>query len=171
VPKAVADPGEREGGMVEGSDMEQRPRIGDRLTDKSATPDSDAIRDWIGPEAFAHWAELQNWIEQSYPGVFVPEWLYGGRKKGWSLRYRKTRAFCTLLPEYQRLSVVVVLGGIERAKFEDRRSLWRPQLVKLYETTRVYPDGLFLTIAIASAGDREELKALLIMKRPPVSDS
>ena len=68
-----------------------------------------------------HWAELQNWIEEFYPGVFAPEWLYGGKKRGWSLRYKKTRALCTFLPEYRRFSAVVGLGGAEREKFEERR--------------------------------------------------
>lgn len=149
--------------------MGQTPQIGDRITDKSAALDNEAIRDWVGFEAFGHWIELQNWIETFYSGVFAPEWLYGGQKKGWSLRYKKTKAFCTLLPGYRRLSVVVVLGGVERDKFEDRRSLWRPQLVKLYDDTKTYPDGRFLTVAISSAEDREELKELLTMKRPPTS--
>ena len=149
--------------------MEQAPQIGDRITDPSAAPDQDAIRDWIGAGPFAHWNALQRWIEIFYPRTFAPEWLYGGRKKGWSLRYRKTRAFCTFLPEYRRLSTVVVLGGRERDRFEERRSLWRPQLVALYDATKPYPDGRFLTVAISSAEDREELQELLAMKRPPGS--
>lgn len=149
--------------------MQPAPQIGDRLTDKSTVPDNDAVRDWIGPEPFVHWVELQNWIEKNYPGVFSPQWLYGGQKKGWSLRYKRTRAFCTFLPEYERLSAVVVLGGVERDKFDDLCSFWRPQLAKLYEQTRVYPDGLFLTLPISSAEDRQELKELLTMKRPPTS--
>jgi hypothetical protein len=147
--------------------MEQVPQIGDRITDKSAAPDIDAVRRWIGPAAFAYWVDLQGWIEETYPGVFAPEWLYGGRKRGWSLRYRKTRAFCTLLPEYRRLSAVVVLGGVERDKFEDRRPLWRASLVELYEQAKTYPDGRFLTFAMSSEEDRRELKELLTMKRPP----
>ena len=147
--------------------MEQSPQIGDRITDKSAPPDDATVRDWIGPEASKHWAELRSWIEEYYPGVFVPEWLYGGQKRGWSLRYKKTKAFCTFLPEYRRLSVVVVLGGAERKKFEERRYVWRSQLVKLYDEAKTYPDGRFLTVAISSADDRHDVMELLTMKRPP----
>ena len=149
--------------------MEQPLRIGDRITDKSAPPDDSTVRDWIGPGAFKHWTELQNWIEQFYPGVFVPEWLYGGKKRGWSLRYKKTRAFCTFLPEYRRFSAVVVLGRAEREKFEERRNVWRSQLVQLYDATQTYPDGKFLTVAISSASDRRDVTELLTMKRPPPS--
>lgn len=147
--------------------MEQAPQIGDRITDKSASPDDSTVRDWIGPGAFKHWASLQNWIKKSYPGVFAPEWLYSGKKRGWSLRYKKTRAFCTFLPEYRRLSAVVVLGGAERDKFEERRNIWRSQLIKLYDKAQTYPDGKFLTIAISSAEDRQDVTELLTMKRPP----
>ncbi|WP_433964326.1 DUF3788 family protein [Tunturiibacter gelidiferens] len=86
------------------------PQIGDRITDKSAPPDEGGVRDWIGPQAFVHWVKLRSWIDASYPGVFAPEWLYGGKNRGWSLRYKKTKAFCTILPEYRRLSIVVVVG-------------------------------------------------------------
>ena len=149
--------------------MEQSFQIGDRITDKSARPDDSTVRDWIGPRAFKHWAELQNWIEEFYPGVFAPEWLYGGKKRGWSLRYKKTRAFCTFLPEYKRFSVVVVLGGVEREKFEERRHAWRSPLVQLYDETKTYPDGKFLAVAISSADDRHDVTELLTMKRPPPS--
>jgi hypothetical protein len=144
-------------------------QIGDRITDKSAPPDDDTVRDWIGAAAFKHWVELRNWIEVFYPATFSPDWLYGGKKRGWSLRYKKTRAFCTLLPEYRRFSVLVVLGEAERAKFQERRQVWRPQFVELYDEARTYPDGKWLTIAISSAADRHDVMELLMMKRPPRS--
>lgn len=151
------------------SGMEQSAQVGDRITEKSAWPDDNTVRNWIGPAAFKHWAFLQTWIEEFYPGVFAPEWLYGGKKRGWSLRYKKTKAFCTFLPEYRRFSAVVVLGRAERERFEERRYLWRSQLVKLYDETHTYPDGKFLTVAISSANDRRDVTKLLTMKRPPPS--
>ncbi|MBR0873268.1 DUF3788 domain-containing protein [Bradyrhizobium tropiciagri] len=148
--------------------MEQvSPQIGDRITNRSAPPDDSTLRSWIGPRAFKHWTLLQNWIDELYPDIFAPEWLYGGKKRGWSLRYKQTKAFCTLLPEYKRISVVVVLGRAEREKFEERRHAWRSQLVRLYDEAKTYPDGKFLTVAISSADDRHDVTELLTMKRPP----
>jgi len=152
-------------------DINQSPQVGDRMTDRSASPDEDDLRDWIGQRAFVHWVKLRSWIDASYPGVFVPEWLYGGKNRGWSLRYKKTKAFCTILPEYRRVSVLVVLGEAEREKFEERRHVWRSQLVRLYDEAKPYPDGRFLTVAISSAEDRREVMELLSMKRPPTSPS
>jgi hypothetical protein len=143
------------------------PQIGDRIADKSAPPDDSAVHKWTGSEAFEHWAELRNWIDEVYPGVFAPDWLYGGKNRGWSLRYKKARAFCTLVPEYRRFLAVVVMGGAEREKFEERRYVWRPQLVELYDEAKTYIDGKWLTIAISSADDLDDVTELLTMKRPP----
>jgi hypothetical protein len=140
--------------------------IGDRIADKSSPPGERAVRDWLGDEAFKRWSDLRSWIEASYPGVFEPDWLYGGKKRGWSLRYKKTRALCTLLPAYRQLSVLVVLGRTERDKFEERRYSWSPRLVKLYDDARAYPDGKWLTVPITSADDLREIINLMTMKRP-----
>ena len=147
------------------------PQIGDRITDKTASPDDSAVREWIGAEAFAHWVELRSWIDESYPGVFAPDWLYGGKNRGWSLRYKKAKALATLVPEYQRFLAVVVMGRAEREKFEERRYIWRPQLAKLYDEAKTYTDGKWLTLAISSADDLQDVKELLTMKRPPVPRS
>jgi len=144
------------------------PPIGARITDKSAPPDDGAVRKWIGPKVFGHWAQLRNWIDESYPGVFEPDWLYGGKNRGWSLRYKKNRAFCTLVPEYRRFSTLVVMGGAEREKFEARRNVWRPQLVELYDGAKTYIDGKWLTVPISSARDLRDVTELLTMKRPVV---
>ena len=149
------------------ADGDAVPHIGDRITDKSAPPDNIAVRDWIGAEAFEHWTELQNWIEEYYPSVFAPEWLYGGKKRGWTLRYKKTKAFCTLLPEYKLFSAVVVMGRAEREKVEERRYVWRAQLVKLYDEAKTYIDGKWLIVAISSPDDLQDVRELLTMKRPP----
>ncbi len=149
--------------------MEQSPQVGDRLTDKSAPPGDETVRDWIGLDAFAYWKALQDWIENSYPETFIPEWIYGGKKHGWSLRYKKSRAFCTFLPEYRLFSVVVVLGSAERDKLEARRESLSPQLADLYDSTPTYHDGKWLKIGVSTADDLRDLTELLTIKRPPRS--
>ena len=54
----------------------------------------------------------------NYPGVFTPDWIFGGKKYGWGLRFKKSKSFCTLLPERNRLLVQIVFGGEEREKAE-----------------------------------------------------
>lgn len=43
--------------------MKPSPKTGDRITDPSAAPDERTVRDWIGPQAFDHWAMLRSWID------------------------------------------------------------------------------------------------------------
>ncbi|NLS07765.1 DUF3788 family protein [Rhizobium sp. P32RR-XVIII] len=63
------------------------------------------------------------------------------------------------------------MGGTEREKFEERRYLWRPQVVKLYDESKTYIDGKWLTIPILSADDLHDVTKLLIMKRPAAHSS
>ncbi|MCD1634577.1 DUF3788 domain-containing protein [Martelella mediterranea] len=149
--------------------MKQSPGIGDRLTDRSAPPDDIAIRGWIGPDAYAHWSALRDWIAAAYPGVFAPDWIFGGQKHGWALRYKKNRAFCTFLPEYRVFSVVIVLGAAEREKVEARREALSPRLMKLYDSTETYRDGKWLKIGVSSADELRDVTDLLILKRRPRS--
>jgi len=57
-------------------------------------------------------------IEQTYPNIFVLEWLYSGKKHGWSLRYKKTTSFCTSIPEMKRFAVFVLFGTVDRTKMD-----------------------------------------------------
>ena len=135
------------------------PQIGDRITDKSAPPDESALLEWIGPEAFARWSEVRKWIDEYYPGVFAPDWIYGGKNRGWSLRYKKVKAFCTLVPGYRLFSVVVVMGGAEREKFEERRYAWRAPVIKLYDEAKTFIDGKWLTLTISSPEQLHDVTA------------
>jgi hypothetical protein len=144
--------------------MERLP--GDRLTDKAAIPDDETIRDLIGPEAFGRWTALRDWIEGSYPGVFAPGWIYGGSTHGWSLRYKRSKAFCTLLPERRSFSAVVVLGAADREKVEANRQRLSPRLMKLYDEAATFHDGTWLKIPVSSAEERQDVIDLLALKRP-----
>ena len=147
--------------------MEQAPEIGDRMIDKAGHPDEKQVRAWMGRGAYGHWSRLRRWIDASYPGVFAPDWLYGGKARGWALRYTRTKALCTLIPAYRKFYVLIVLGGPEREKFEARVYSWSPQLVKLYDETRTFHDGKWLAIPISSLGELHEITDLVSMKRPP----
>ena len=146
--------------------MDQSAKVGDRLTDKSAAPEDATIRDGIGQDAFPHWVALRDWIAAGYPGVFTPDWIYGGKRHGWSLRYKKSRAFCTLLPNYRAFAAVVVLGGAERAKIDARRDRLSPRLMHLHDAAGTLHDGTWLKIGIASADDLTDVTDLLVLKRP-----
>ena len=90
-----------------------------RLIDKTITPDAKIIKKWIGNENYKLWDKLQKYINEKYPDIFPPDdWIYGGKKYGWSLRYKKSKSFCTFIPEKDKFLLLIVFGNEERNKTE-----------------------------------------------------
>jgi len=106
-------------------------------------------------------------IERTYPKVFTPEWLYGGRKHGWALRYKKNRSFCTLIPEKNRFAVLIVFGREEQEKVESARDELSPQALKLYDEAATYHDGKWVLFPLETDSLVEDLMRLLALKRRP----
>ncbi len=137
-----------------------------RMLDKTQKPGEDAISNWIGSENYERWKQIIQFIEVNYPGIFPPDdWLFGGRKHGWGLRFKKSKSFCTLIPERNRLVVQIVLGGMEREKVEAILHELYPGVRDEYASAMTYHDGKWLAIAVDSDEVLEDIKKLLAIKR------
>jgi hypothetical protein len=108
---------------------------------------------------------VTGFIEQNYPGIFSPDWIYGGKKHGWSLRYKKSKSFCTLIPERSRLVVQVVFGRDEREKAECILPGLTPGTREEYESAATYHDGKWLALVVDGDAALKDLKLLLSVKR------
>jgi hypothetical protein len=64
-------------------------------------PTSAQLEAWMGRKAYGFWTRVSEWIARSYPIVFTPERLFGG-KKWLSLRVSNT----TTIDDVQRLLAV-----------------------------------------------------------------
>jgi hypothetical protein len=91
------------------------------MTKPGKSPTPIQIAAWIGRDAYGFWKRVIQLIEQNYPNVFTPDWLFGGMKHGWALRYKKGKSFCTLIPEKNRFAIQIVFGAEERLKMETIR--------------------------------------------------
>ena len=140
---------------------------GERMTDRSCPPDARSVGAWLGVDAAAYWERLTNLIAEEYPGVFTPEWLYGGKKHGWSLRYKKNKSFCTLIPEKNRCALVIVFGAEERKKVEDPHCLLSGATRLAYDAAATYHDGKWLLLAVDGEEVLRDIKILLAVKRKP----
>ncbi len=107
------------------------------------------------------------WIEGSYPDVFVPEWIYGGRKHGWSLRFKRSKSFCTLIPEKGRFALLIIFGAEERKKVEAIREGLSLHAREEYDKAETYHDGKWLLLAIDSEKALQDAFSLLTVKRKP----
>lgn len=140
-----------------------------RMTEPASPPANSAVADWLGEDAYRYWEAIRQLIEQSYPGIFTPEWLCGGKKHGWSLRYKKNRSFCTLVPEKNRCALVIVFGADERAKVEAIKNSLTTKTRMEYDRTATYHDGKWLLLAIDTDSVVKDVMLLLAVKRRPAN--
>lgn len=138
-----------------------------RITQRDKPPSDPEIARWIGKEAYKYWKQVTHLIELNYPRVFAPEWLFGGKKHGWSLRYKKNKSFCTLIPEKNRFALLIVFGAEERAKAEAIRDSLSTCTNKEYEKATTYHDGKWVLLTINSDKVVEDVMKLLAIKRKP----
>lgn len=137
------------------------------MLDRTGQPDADAVLNWIGPENYLRWTQILQFIETNYPGVFSPDWLFGGKKHGWALRFKKSKSFCTLIPERNRLKIQIVLGRAEREKTEMILPELHENIRKEYTGVTTYHDGKWLAITLDSDELLKDIETLLFIKRKP----
>ena len=141
-----------------------------RMTEPGRPPVDQEVAAWIGEAAYAYWQELVRLIERGYPEVFTPQWLFGGRKHGWSLRYKKSKSFCTLIPERDRFALLIVFGAEERAKVEALRESLSEITCAAYDEAATYHDGKWLLLTIDNDQAVKDTMLLLAIKRRPKRD-
>ena len=81
-----------------------------RMCDGHQEPDEASVAKWIGPAGCKYWNQLRRFIDASHPGVFQPDWWFGGKRFGCALRYKKSKSFCNLIPENGRFQLLLVFG-------------------------------------------------------------
>jgi len=138
-----------------------------RLTEPGSPPTPRQLESWLGKKAFGFWRQVEQMIAERYPGVFMPEWLYGGKKHGWSVRYKKSRSFCTMIPEKGRCLLMIVFGREERAKVETIRDELSAKVRKAYDEATTYHDGKWLLLEIDNKTTLADAETLLAVKRKP----
>jgi hypothetical protein len=141
-----------------------------RLVDRSRTPTDAEVRAFIGARNAARWADLARFIANAYPGTFTPEWLYGGQRYGWTLRYKKSKSFCTFVPEQGRFKVLLVFGAAEREKVEPVLPELVSHVREDYANSHTYHDGRWVLVTVDGAQVVADIERLLAIKRRPKVD-
>ena len=141
--------------------------MGDRLIDKDHEPAQSDITAFIGARNYARWTGLLEFIDTRYPGVFVGEWIYGGQKHGWALRFKKSRSFCTFVPERDSMKVLVVFGAADREKAADVLGSLKSHARDDYLSARTFHDGKWVLIDADSDEAVSDIETFLQVKRRP----
>jgi hypothetical protein len=135
---------------------------------KPDNPPSDSeVAKWMGKDACTYWKKVTQLIEKFYPNVFTPEWLFGGKKHGWSLRYKKSKSFCTLIPEKNQFLLQIVFGEKERENVEAIKKGLSQKTRKEYDKATIYHDGKWLLLKIDTEKMVDDVIRLLAVKRRP----
>ncbi len=142
-----------------------------RMTQLGNPPSDSEIEEWLGEGAYQYWKRITNLIERNYPSIFTPEWLFGGKKHGWSLRYKKSKSFCTLIPEKNHFALLIVFGAEERSKVEVIRDSLSICTQKEYDEATTYHDGKWVLLTIKNSEVVEDVMKLLALKRKPKSSN
>ena len=138
-----------------------------RMLDGAKPPEPGQVAEWIGPKASAHWAELTEFIESRYPGVFDRTWWFGGKKWGWSLRFKKSKSFCNLIPERGQFKALLVFGAEERDKVEVVLSELTSHVRDDYAKATTFHDGKWVAAVVDSKKVVADIERLLVVKRKP----
>jgi hypothetical protein len=141
-----------------------------RMIEPGPPPSLKQVEEWMGEKAFSCWTRLSTWIAQGYPKVFTPEWLFGGRKHGWFLRYKKSKSFCSLIPEKNRFAILIVFGADERAKVETIRPELSAPTREAYDNATTFHDGKWLYLLVNNTTTFRDVQRLLAVKRRIKSD-
>ncbi len=146
--------------------------IPERLIDKSKIPGEKEVSKFIGAVNFKRWRKLLAFINENYEGVFKQdEWLYGGKKWGWYLRFKKSKSFCQLIPEKNKFVLLIVFGAEERTKTELILKELDPVVRKKYKDAKIFFDGKWMALDVDRDEIIDDIKKLLMIKRKPKAKS
>lgn len=140
---------------------------GQPMTEGSQQPDARSLARWLGAENYQRWKHLLRFIETQYPGVFLPDWQFGGQKHGWGLRFKKSKSFCTLIPKREQLAILIVFGGEERRQAEAILPELASHVRADYEKATTFHDGKWLVTKVDGEDALADVKRLLAIKRRP----
>jgi hypothetical protein len=138
-----------------------------RMLDGANSPEPGQVAEWIGSKASAHWAALTEFIESQYPGVFDRTWWFGGKKWGWSLRFKKSKSFCNLIPERGQFKALLVFGAEERGRVESVLPELTSHVCDDYANATTFHDGKWVAVVVDSRKVVADVERLLILKRKP----
>ncbi len=134
------------------------------FTDKEHEPTTGEMSAAMG-KAKALWDELLQFIPDNYQ--LEGEFLFYGKKYGWTRRYRKSgKALTSLFPANGYFVAQIVLNPPQTEKALGANL--SKSTLQMIKEAKAYHDGLWLWIKVASKQTLKDVKQLLLIKRKPV---
>ena len=134
------------------------------MHNKEPLPTLDEMRSFIGDTT--HFNKIFAFIDENYD--FNPEIVYGGKKFGVLIRYRRSgKTLLSLFPEKNCFSCVLVYGKKEVEQFENGKHEFSDNIRAIFDETRQYHDGKWMLIRIEDGTYMGELMEMIKIKKKP----
>jgi hypothetical protein len=138
----------------------------ERMLNKEHQPTAQGIIDYLGKDAEEAWSDVVSFIADNYS--FTPETIFGGKKYGWAIRYRRSgKSLCTLHPEKGAFTVLIVLGKAETEQTLAELNSFSPGVAGIISGAKQYHDGRWLWLRVLKKDDTGDIKRLLQIKKKP----
>lgn len=137
----------------------------DIIANPSVTPDMKGIENSIKGEGRLLWQALTVHIESAFRAKPLIAFSACAAKPGWNVKYKKSgKALCTLYPEKEGFTALIVLGAADMMRFEAARPTYTLKICALYERTRLFNNTKWLMVSIADETVLADVKKLLALK-------
>lgn len=137
----------------------------DIIQNPAIAPDMLAIAESIKGDARDRWLALNVHIQQAFNSK--PQIAYSScsAKPGWNVKYKKSgKALCTLYPEPESFTALIVTGAADMEKFALARALFSDSLNSLYDGTQIFNNTKWLMIGVTDNSVLADVKKLLDLK-------
>jgi hypothetical protein len=131
------------------------------FTDRAHEPDRASIRRALA-DARTAWDTLETELKETYGLEGSFHFMYGERY-GWALRFRRgDRLILAMYPNRGKLTVQIILSLAQVAAAREMKL--PPQVSRVLESARAYPEGRWLFIPVRSKTSAEGLRSLIALK-------
>lgn len=133
-------------------------------------PTAQELNHIMGENIFRSWCDINDFILKNYNMDIL--WDSGGKTGIYELKYRKSgKTLCALYPKEQGIRVLIILGKVERDKFESSREKFSEYINNFYDNTKQYHDGKWLYLDMINDEIVKDIEKLLLIKKKPNNSS
>jgi hypothetical protein len=129
-------------------------------------PTSEVMESLIGNELYQVWNALCLFIDQMYDMDRL--WNSGGKKWNYEYKYRRGgKTLCALYAKENTFGFMVILGKVERDKFENQREHFSQEVQRTYDNATTYHDGKWIMFELKNKELFNDIGRILQIKRLP----
>lgn len=122
--------------------------------------------DLIGTELYSVWEKLCAAIDAEYEMERL--WNPGGKAWTYEYKYRRCgKTLCALYAKEEHIGFMIILGTVERERFEAGRKVFSEIVQNVYDSATIYHDRKRILLEPTDTSQLDDFIRLLHIKRKP----